>query len=119
MSATETWRRAGEGTAVWSGEPVDGVVREVRTTEDVIALLNDVPPDLIVLMHTAGATILAPLFSDIKGIVCTAGNVGSHVAILAREFGVPCLVGTRLAVDDLAGRHVRLDPAGAVEVRDE
>lgn len=116
MSALE---RAGQGQPMWQGDALEGTVREVRTPQDVIALLQEAPEDLIILMHTAGATTLSPLFSDIRGLICTTGTGGSHVAILAREFGIPCTVGTALEREDLDGSRVRMDPSGAVELLPE
>lgn len=104
----------GKGFATWSGSTLEGVVREVRAPGDVLELLGDTPPDLIVLMHTAGATTLSPLFGDIAGIVCTTGTEGSHVAILSRDFGIPCIVGTELSEPDLDGKRVRMEPSGEV-----
>jgi signal transduction protein with GAF and PtsI domain len=113
-----TERLAGKGMAMWSGEPHEGTVQEVRTAQDVLALLEDTPEDLVVLMHTAGATTLAPLFGDITGIVCTTGTEGSHVAILSRDFGIPCIVGAELTDADLDGRRIRMEASGEVSVLD-
>jgi signal transduction protein with GAF and PtsI domain len=110
--------RAGRGSATWSGEPLEGTVREVRTADDVLRLLDDAPDDLIVLLHTAGATTLSPLFADIRGIVCTTGTQGSHVAILSRDFGIPCIVGAQLDVPALDGRRIRMEPSGEVSLLD-
>jgi phosphoenolpyruvate-protein kinase (PTS system EI component) len=113
-----TPRPAGKGTPTWTGEAHEGTVREVRTAQDVLALLDDAPEDLIVLMHTAGATTLSPLFADISGIVCTTGTEGSHVAILSRDFGIPCIVGAQLTTTDLDGCRIRMEPSGEVSVLD-
>jgi signal transduction protein with GAF and PtsI domain len=111
-----TAQPVGRGTPTWTGEPHEGTVREVRTADDVLALLDGAPEDLVVLMHTAGATTLSPLFGDITGIVCTTGTVGSHVAILSRDFGIPCIVGAQLTVSDLDGRRIRMEPTGEVSL---
>lgn len=110
------WQSAGKGQSVSGDTPVTGTVVQVRTTEDVLALLEDAPDDMVVLMHTSGGTILSPLFADIRGVLCTVGSKGSHVAILSREFGVPCIVAAELSVPDLAGRTVRLQPNGEIHV---
>jgi signal transduction protein with GAF and PtsI domain len=112
-----TGEQIGKGKATWSGSAHEGTVREVRTADDVLALLEDPPKDLIVLMHTAGATTLSPLFGDITGIVCTTGTEGSHVAILSRDFGIPCIVAAELT-RDLDGRRVRMEPSGEVSLVD-
>jgi phosphohistidine swiveling domain-containing protein len=42
---------------------------------------------------------LAPLLPNLGGLVAETGNVLSHLAILAREFGVPTVVGSQGARD--------------------
>lgn len=111
-----TWQLAGKGEPVSGDTAVTGTVAEIRTTEDVLALLEEASEDLVILMHTSGGTILSPLFADIKGIICTTGSKGSHVAILSREFGVPCVMGAELTESDLAGRIVRLQPDGEIRI---
>ncbi|QKT08253.1 hypothetical protein HUN08_14385 [Gordonia sp. X0973] len=113
---TETWTPAGTGAFVSGTEPVEGTVVEIKTTEDVLPLFDDCPSDLIVLLHTSGGTILSPLFSDIKGVISTVGGKGSHVAILSREFGIPCVMGAELSDEALNGRHVRIETDGSVRV---
>ncbi|GAA4387374.1 PEP-utilizing enzyme [Tsukamurella soli] len=110
------WTTAGSGDFVSGTEPVEGTVVEISTTEDVLPLFDDCPSDLIVLLHTSGGTILSPLFSDIKGVISTVGGKGSHVAILSREFGIPCVMGTELSGEGLHGRHVRIETDGSVQV---
>jgi phosphoenolpyruvate-protein kinase (PTS system EI component) len=104
----------GHGMATWSGAPLEGIVREVNSPKDVIGLLSGDASEAIILMHTAGATTLSPLFSDIAGIVCTTGSEGSHVAILSRDFGIPCIVGANLTDAGLNGSRVRMDPSGEI-----
>ena len=38
-----------------------------------------------------------PLMKKAKAIVTDQGGITSHAAIISREFGIPCLVGTRFA----------------------
>ena len=55
----------------------------------------------------------AAVFPVIGGIVVEVGSHTSHAAIVARELGLPCLVGVERATERLAtGMLVRLD-AGA------
>jgi pyruvate,water dikinase len=81
------------GTADGAGTPIDG--RPVLVTE---------------FLEPA----LAPLLPLLAGLVAESGSVLSHLAILAREYGVPCVVavpearrrfppGTHLAVDGGTG----------------
>jgi pyruvate,water dikinase len=43
----------------------------------------------------------APVFFLIKGLVIERGGMLSHGAIVAREFGIPCVVGVKHATRDL------------------
>ena len=38
-----------------------------------------------------------PLFASLAGIVSDSGGPLSHCAVVAREYGVPCITGTRIA----------------------
>jgi phosphohistidine swiveling domain-containing protein len=106
---------AGRGVPTWDGGSAEGLVFEVSTPEDLLSLMELEESNVIILIHTAGASMLAPLFSDLTGIICTTGGLGSHVAILSREFGVPCLVNAELDAG-IAGRRVRLQPTGDIEL---
>jgi pyruvate,water dikinase len=51
-----------------------------------------------------------PLFALASGVVVDTGGVISHAAIVAREYGVPAVMGTRDATTRLAdGQRVRVD----------
>jgi len=58
------------------------------------------------------------LFTKIGGLVTDAGGVASHSAVVAREFGLPAVVGTSVATQRIAsGDRVRVNGAtGVVEV---
>jgi pyruvate,water dikinase len=51
------------------------------------------PPRGAVLVATTLAPGLGPILPRLSGIVAETGSVLSHLAILAREFGVPVVVG--------------------------
>src|ERR1700722_15555057 len=115
----KAWTVVGQGTPTWTAGEVEGVIADVRTSQDVLDLLDADMEEVIVLMHTAGAAMLAPVFSELTGVICTTGNVGSHVAILSREYGVPSIVATALTNPDLQGKRVRLTPNGQVAIVDQ
>jgi pyruvate,water dikinase len=66
------------------------------------------PGDVLVTESTSEAfNILLPLLG---AIVTDAGGLLSHPAIVAREYGIPGVVGTRDATDRIAdGARVRVD----------
>jgi phosphohistidine swiveling domain-containing protein len=70
---------------------------------------ND-PPSGSVLVVTTLTPGLGPLLTRLNGIVAETGSVLSHLAILAREAGVPTVVGYANAVEDLLeGQEVLVD----------
>ncbi len=72
--------------------------------------------DVLVTQSTSEAfNILLPLLG---GIVTDSGGLLSHAAIVAREYGIPGVVGTRDATSRIAdGARVRVDgDAGEVAV---
>jgi pyruvate,water dikinase len=63
-----------------------------------------------VLVVTTLDPALAPFLDGLAGVVAETGNALSHLAILARELGVPCVVGCAGAVERFpAGTPVALD----------
>lgn len=67
---------------------VRGTAKIVRTGEDT-GKLN--PGDILVTANTIPAW--TPLFANIGGLVTVAGGPLSHGAMVAREFGIPAVVG--------------------------
>ena len=55
------------------------------------------PPDAVLVVRTLDPT-LAPLLPRVTGLVAQTGSPLSHLAVLAREFGVPAVVGVEDAV---------------------
>jgi pyruvate,water dikinase len=89
---------------------VEGVARVVATVDDIARVKDG---DILVCAVTAPSW--APIFGRIKGAVSDIGGTMSHAAIVAREYGLPAVVGTgngtkrikdgqRIRVDGAAGR---------------
>ena len=97
--------RAQEGSEVGGGTGAGGGTGSGPVTYD-----HDDPPTNSVLVTTTLSPGLAPLLPRLAGIVAETGSVLSHLAILAREAGVPTVVGYAGATDDL--------PEGAVVLVD-
>jgi len=105
------WVKIGEGlNALFSSDAeVEGTVKEINSYSDSMELYEDKPQNLVVLLRTAGFTVLAPIISLIKGIICTSGGTSSHLAIISREYRIPCIMAARLDHDDdLDKKRVRL-----------
>jgi signal transduction protein with GAF and PtsI domain len=74
----------------------EGELRYITSVKEVIALLKEGAEGKIVLVEDAGTTFLAPVLPKLSGVVCTSGALGSHLAIVTREFEIPALMGTKL-----------------------
>jgi len=72
----------------------EGELRYVTTMKEVIQLLREGADGKIVLVKDGGTTFLAPVLSKLAGVVCITGALGSHLAIVTREFEIPALMGT-------------------------
>jgi pyruvate,water dikinase len=71
---------------------------------------TDDPPSGCVLVTTTLTPGLGPLLTRLNGIVAETGSVLAHLAILAREAGVPTVVGYTNAVQELPeGAEVLVD----------
>jgi phosphoenolpyruvate synthase/pyruvate phosphate dikinase len=54
-----------------------------------------------------------PLFQRAAAVVVESGGAMSHAAIVAREYGIPAVMGVPDATRHLAdGQHVRVDGSG-------
>ncbi len=75
-----------------------GVAGYIRTSERVIELMeNGVPSDLIAIIDDSGGTLTAPILEKFKGVICAGGTVRSHLGILTREYGIPCLMNVKIS----------------------
>jgi PEP-utilizing family enzyme len=78
-------------------EDVTGVARFVSTVERVMEMLTEgVPERTIAVIDDSGGTLTAPILGEFTGVVCMGGTIRSHLGILTREYGVPCLMAAQL-----------------------
>ncbi len=100
----------GKGDVLLRGAPgspgvAEGPVRVVRDTSEFGRLL---PGEVLVAPYTNPAW--TPLFQRAAAVVVDSGSAMSHAAIVAREYGIPAVMGTvdgtRRLVD---GQRVRVD----------
>lgn len=86
-------------------------------TLDALAGLDNGHPAILVC-DSADADV-QPLLPRLAGVMTARGSMLSHVATLAREYGVPAVVGHRLARELAPGQHVQLDgTTGEVQILD-
>ena len=90
-------RGAGDNVVTYEKNLV-GVARYVRTSDKVLEYLTQgVPADTIAIVDDSGGTLTAPILEKFKGVLCAGGTTRSHLAILTREYGIPCLMNSRLS----------------------
>ncbi len=92
---------------------IEGTARVVRTVDEFDEVRDG---DILVCQMTNPAWVV--LFTKIAGLVTDTGGTTSHPAVLAREFGIPAVIGTSVATARImTGDRLRLDgTAGRVEV---
>lgn len=97
----------GDGDNVFQDQDVTGEVLVLREVGQVDGLMTEgVPEGTIGIIDDAGGTMTAPILPDFDAVVCLAGTVRSHLAIIAREFGVPTLMGARLTRPLVTGERI-------------
>jgi phosphohistidine swiveling domain-containing protein len=75
-----------------------GTALYIRSSDRVLQLLtNGVPPDTVAIIDDSGGTLTAPILEQFKGVICAGGTVRSHLGILTREYGIPCLMNAKIS----------------------
>jgi rifampicin phosphotransferase len=115
MFASREKQKAGANVSGFAASPGDvtGVARLVLVPDDMSRIRKgDI---LITRATTPSYNALLPLLS---GIVTDRGGTLSHAALVAREYGIPAVVGTGNATELIRdGARVRIDGArGTVQV---
>jgi pyruvate,water dikinase len=84
---------------------VEGEARVVKTIDEIARLR---PGDILVCQITNPSW--APIFDKISAAVSDIGGSMSHAAIVAREYGLPAVVGTGAATSRIKdGQRIRVD----------
>jgi phosphohistidine swiveling domain-containing protein len=75
-----------------------GIARYIRSSDRVLELLaHGVPDDTVAIIDDSGGTLTAPILEKFKGVICAGGTVRSHLGILTREYGIPCLMNAKIS----------------------
>jgi phosphohistidine swiveling domain-containing protein len=92
---------------------VEGTARYVASLDEFDQVEDG---DILVCRMTNPAWVV--LFTKIRGLVTEAGGTVSHPAVVAREFGIPAVVGTTNAGDRIkTGDRIRVNgTTGVVEI---
>jgi phosphohistidine swiveling domain-containing protein len=92
---------------------VEGIARVVDSPEQFDQVKKG---ELLICKMTSPSWVV--LFTKIAGLVTDSGGALSHPAVVSREFGIPAVVGTRVATQKIkTGQRVRVNGAnGTVEI---
>ncbi len=84
---------------------VTGIVKIVRKTHDLASVNKG---DILVASMTRPEMVVA--MEKASGIITDEGGVTCHAAIVSRELGIPCIIGTKIATKVLKnGDLIELD----------
>ena len=106
----QEWARQQDGGSVLNGAAaspgvVEGAARVVKSVGQIADVRDG---EILVCGSTSPAW--APIFSKIRATVTDVGGVMSHAAIVAREYGMPAVVGTGRATAAIrTGQTIRVD----------
>lgn len=111
-------RGAGDNVVTRAGNLI-GIARYVRTSDKVLEYLTrGVPPDTIAIVDDSGGTLTAPVLEKFKGVLCAGGTTRSHLAILTREYGIPCLMNVRLS-GIMDGQRIEVECSARAKTADD
>ena len=93
-----------EGSAVSPGQ-VTAPASIIRSPEE----FDKMTPDTI-LVCTTTTPAWTPLFAQAKGLVTDIGGILAHGSIVAREYGIPAVLGTGSATRRIkSGQRITVD----------
>lgn len=112
-------RQIGSGTNVMeSDDVVEGQILFLDSPQQVLQfVVGDQVSSTIVISRGGTTTFMAPaLAAGVRGLITLQGSPESHLGILSREFGIPCLMSVQFSegVQTVRGETV---PADGTRVR--
>jgi pyruvate, water dikinase len=113
----QEWLQAPDGTAT---DTILGIAGSAGVVEGPARVILDVDQlddlqDGEILVAPFTSTSWTPVFGRIAAAVTDAGGVMCHAAIVAREYGLPAVLGTGSASKQIAtGDRIRVDAANGV-----
>ena len=88
-----------------TGLPASAGVAKGRVRVVTAESINDLQPGEILVAESIDV-VWTPFFSYAAAVVVDTGAMMSHAAIVAREFGIPCVVGSKTGSRALRSGHV-------------
>lgn len=117
-----SWSKIASGLFASKPGNYEGTVRVIVGLQAIVDLIRDrsAEPSIIVT-NLVGVSVISTIAKRAKAIVSTVGGPHSHIVVLARDHGIPCIVGaSELDLSALAdGVRVRLRSNGHIEIEND
>lgn len=104
---------SGEGELLATGTvasqgTVEGVLTPAMSVAEVLELMKEDVSEAILWVEHASVTSVVPILPRVRGVVCEGGGLTSHIAIVSRQFGLPCIVAAEFSQTpaEAGGRRV-------------
>jgi phosphoenolpyruvate-protein kinase (PTS system EI component) len=80
---------------------------------------DDLSQVILSTVH-ASVTSIVPILPHVCGVVCQGGGPTAHIAIVSRQFGLPCVVAAKFEVppEDLDGQWLTIADDGRILAAD-
>jgi pyruvate,water dikinase len=77
--------------------------------------------EAILWVEHASVTSVVPVLPRVRGVVCEGGGLTSHLAIVSRQLGLPCVVGAdfRLSPEEAKGQRVEIRVDGQIVLAED
>ncbi|SCW34380.1 PEP-utilising enzyme, mobile domain [Sphingobium faniae] len=113
------WKTLATGNFACSPEAMEGELRVVVGIDAIVKLMKEPASDQkIIFTNVAGGSAVSTIIQKASAIVSTIGGPNSHIVVVARDYGKPCIVGASgIDLNSLPdGSRVRLDTDGSVSI---
>jgi phosphoenolpyruvate-protein kinase (PTS system EI component) len=110
-------REIGVGINVMeSTEVVEGRILFLDSPQEVLSFVaGDAIDSSIVISRGGTTTFMAPaLASGVRGLITLQGSPESHLGILSREFGIPCVMSVAFSEGVQTSRGETIPPDGTL-----
>src|SRR6516225_9572916 len=112
-------RLIGSGIKAFSSDAgATGTIRFLDSPDEVLAFIDGPDVETTVVISRGGTTtFMSPaLMAGVAGLITLQGAPESHLGILSREFGIPCVMSTQFT-DGISTSRGETIPADGTTVR--
>jgi phosphohistidine swiveling domain-containing protein len=117
-----SWSKIASGLFASKPGNLEGAIRVITGLQSIVDLVRDQSADPgIIVTNLAAGSAVSTIIQHAKAIVSTIGGPNSHIVVVARDHGIPCIVGaSELDLSGLAnGVIVRLRSNGHIEMEND